>query len=206
MSTHERAEDAPVAERVAVNVATLRESRRLSVRGLSARLAELGRPILPSGVTKVEQGRRRVDADDLVALALALDVTPARLLLPPVAGGEEVTLTPSAVASAATAWAWACGERQLDDPWATGEAFDLDRARRFRVENRPHDPAEALSLDEMDAHREVLAALSAAVAGAQAEGLSLADVLAYVRLTDTARRVTDRARELAAEQEQEDGE
>ena len=53
----------------------------MTVRDLSAKLEELGRPILPSGITKIEQGARRVDADDLIAIATALEVSPTRLLL-----------------------------------------------------------------------------------------------------------------------------
>lgn len=70
----------PVGLRVAENLKRLRG--RVPVRELSARLEALGRPILPSGITKIEQGSRRVDVDDLVALAQALEVSPMRLLLP----------------------------------------------------------------------------------------------------------------------------
>ena len=75
----------PVGKQVAENVKTLRS--RIPVRELSARLESLGRPILPSGITKIEQGARRVDVDDLVALADALDASPLGLLLPN-AGGD----------------------------------------------------------------------------------------------------------------------
>lgn len=199
MATEEGERESPVAERVAVNVATLRESRRLSVRGLSARLGELGRPILPSGVTKIEQCRRRVDADDLVALALALDVTPNRLLLPPVTG-EKTALTPDVECSSATAWAWACGDDHIPDMWAERpEVLDLNRGKRFRVENRPHDPGSSMSLDEMQAHEDTLATLGRGVADARAAGLTLEDVQAYVRLADTMRRVGERLRECREE-------
>ena len=71
-----------VGQHVAENIKALRERRGgMSVRDLSAKLTELGRPILPSGITKIEQGERRVDADDLVALATVLGVPPSRLLL-----------------------------------------------------------------------------------------------------------------------------
>jgi transcriptional regulator with XRE-family HTH domain len=75
----------PVGQAVAENVKAYRSRRRMSLRELSAKLKEQGRPILPSGITKIEHGERRVDADDLVALAIAFNVSPARLLLP---GGE----------------------------------------------------------------------------------------------------------------------
>ena len=65
---------------VAANLRRLREEQHLSLHDLSVRLAALGRPILPSGLSKIEQGTRRVDVDDLVALADALRTVPSRLL------------------------------------------------------------------------------------------------------------------------------
>lgn len=64
---------------VVANVERLRKARRLSLRALSDRLAGLGRPILPIGLSRLSQGKRRVDADDLVALAAAAldDAAPA---------------------------------------------------------------------------------------------------------------------------------
>lgn len=43
------------------------------------------------GIQRIESGERRVDADDLVALAAALDVSPITLLMPAVnTDGSEV--------------------------------------------------------------------------------------------------------------------
>jgi transcriptional regulator with XRE-family HTH domain len=75
------------------NVRALRDRRRLTVRELSQRLGDLGRPILPSGITKIEQGGRRIDVDDLAALAVALNTSPAFLLSP--ADDEKVHVVPS---------------------------------------------------------------------------------------------------------------
>ncbi|MFF7982322.1 helix-turn-helix domain-containing protein [Streptomyces sp. NPDC007901] len=133
-----------VGQRVAKEVARLRG--RTTVRELSARLAKLGRPILPSGITKIEQGSRRVDADDLVALAVALKVTPTRLLLgPPPTGVDEpddpahdeiwewhpwtdsagndrapipvIRLLPELALEPWDAWTWATGDIPLGDIW-----------------------------------------------------------------------------------------
>ena len=65
-----------------------REARGLGYAELSRRLAELGREIPSLGLRRIEAGERRVDADDLVALAIALDVTPLALLLPAAADGD----------------------------------------------------------------------------------------------------------------------
>lgn len=121
-----------VASVVARNVADLRDRRRLSVRALSARLSELGHPILASGLSKIENGDRRVDADDLVALAVALGVSPVRLLLPAEEVGE-VQLTPEQHAAWSSAWEWATGAQPL--PEAHGEAGDPEQ---FERENQPH--------------------------------------------------------------------
>jgi hypothetical protein len=43
---------------------------------------DLGRPIPPLGLRHLEAGNRRIDVDDLVVLADALDVSPLMLLLP----------------------------------------------------------------------------------------------------------------------------
>jgi transcriptional regulator with XRE-family HTH domain len=78
-----RVEQGEVGHTVAAQVRRIRESERLSLQALSDRLAALGRPILPSGLSKIEQGTRRVDVDDLVALAAALETVPSRLLVNP---------------------------------------------------------------------------------------------------------------------------
>jgi hypothetical protein len=49
---------------------------------LSRRLKQVGRPIPPLGLRHLEAGSRRVDVDDLVALAIALDVPALTLLMP----------------------------------------------------------------------------------------------------------------------------
>lgn len=60
----------------------------------------LGRPMQPSGLSKIEHCRR-VDADHLLALALALDVTPNRRRLPG-AAGEDPNMLPATARAATT--------------------------------------------------------------------------------------------------------
>jgi hypothetical protein len=72
----------PTGEHVARTVRRFREARRLGYAELSRRLAKLGRKIPPLALRRIEAGERRVDVDDLVVLALALDVAPMALLLP----------------------------------------------------------------------------------------------------------------------------
>ena len=67
---------------VSANVKSLREQANLSLRGLAKRLAAAERPLTHSAVDQIEKGERRVDVDDLMALAAALDVTVQTLLMP----------------------------------------------------------------------------------------------------------------------------
>jgi transcriptional regulator with XRE-family HTH domain len=65
---------------VAAAVTAHRQRRGWDQRHLAARVTEAGRPMSASVLGKVEAGARRVDVDDLVALAAALEVSPAQLL------------------------------------------------------------------------------------------------------------------------------
>jgi len=100
---------------VVANVVRLRAEQRLSLAELSARLDAVGRPILPTGLHRLENGKRRIDTDDLVALAIALEVSPLTLLLPPTAEvGAEVALANNRVVTAERAWTWARGQLPLE--------------------------------------------------------------------------------------------
>lgn len=98
---------------LATNVAQLRKRRGYSVRGLAGVMAELGRPIDPSGITKLENGTRKPGALDLVALAMALGVSPNRLLLPVDDPRQEIELAPAVATQQSGAWAWADGRSPL---------------------------------------------------------------------------------------------
>jgi Helix-turn-helix len=124
----------PVGQRVASNVSDLRDG--MSLRELSAALGGVGRPILPSGIIKIENGTRRVDTDDLAALALTLGVTPNRLMLGAEHESEPVRLTSQVETTANGAWRWACGEHVIR-PGAHG-APALRDVVAFMAENRPH--------------------------------------------------------------------
>jgi hypothetical protein len=110
----------PIGVAVAQNVETLRELRNLSYAKLSRLLTGLGRPIAPLGLTRIRDLQRRVDVDDLVALALALDVSPVTLLLPDAAavgtsgsapvteGGDDYPRQ--------QIWSWLIAEAPIDVP------------------------------------------------------------------------------------------
>ncbi|MES9804970.1 helix-turn-helix domain-containing protein [Streptomyces cinereoruber] len=99
---------------VAENVRRLREKRGWSTYNLSAKLKEVGRPIAPSAVAKVERAERRVDVGDLAALAAVLDASPAALLLPLDDDPDHLLdVTGAGRVPADAAWAWAFGQRPL---------------------------------------------------------------------------------------------
>jgi transcriptional regulator with XRE-family HTH domain len=122
-----------VGRNVVSNIERLRQARNLSFRGLSERLGALGRPILPAVLHRLSQGKRRVDADDLVAFAAALGVTPADLLLPPDAASDPAAESHPAMREARNL-AGRVGET-LASPGDPVSARRLDRAlTRVRVE------------------------------------------------------------------------
>ncbi|MER6198013.1 helix-turn-helix transcriptional regulator [Streptomyces sp. NPDC001586] len=69
-----------VGVRLAAEVAAHRQRHGWDQAELAARVSDAGRPMSPSVLGKVEAGARRVDVDDLAALARALEVEPSELL------------------------------------------------------------------------------------------------------------------------------
>jgi len=139
-----KVERGPVSERVAENVRRIRTEGRLTLDDVARAMGDLGRPIHKSGLSKIESGERRVDADDLVALALALGVNASALLLPNVAGDEAVDLAPRVSAPAWAVWQWAEGFAPLptrpaddeDDPYNTPDEVDAFRRASWPTSRR----------------------------------------------------------------------
>jgi hypothetical protein len=95
-------------ETVRTNIRRIRENRRIAVTELSAKMAELDRPIPPLGIHRIEDGQRRVDVDDLLTFAVALGVSPSSLLMPYVdSDRDEISFTghPDPL-PAGMAWMW----------------------------------------------------------------------------------------------------
>ncbi len=130
MGTDDGTRDTAAA--VAANLKAVRRRRGLTVRQLSERLKELGAPILPSGITKIEQGDRRVDVNDLMALAAALNISPARLLLPDVGERDLIQITPNMPPQELwLAWDWMEGQSSLS---YDGEHLDKRRVLEYSDE------------------------------------------------------------------------
>jgi transcriptional regulator with XRE-family HTH domain len=70
----------PTGETVRANIRALRAARRLSQADVAAKATAAGRPCRRVMIAKIELGYRRVDVDDLTALAAALGVRPEQLL------------------------------------------------------------------------------------------------------------------------------
>src|SRR5215469_15370529 len=133
----------PIGQNVVRNVEDLRRSRGLSLRELSDRLAAIGRPILSTVLHRLGQGKRRVDADDLVALALVLGVNPSALLLDRDAHDNDmIELAPEVRQRSYAVWKWVDGAMPLpEDPVPPGlAAFETpsERALDFQRYARPH--------------------------------------------------------------------
>lgn len=132
----------PTARRLADSLRRIRRGQNVTTAELSRRLMALGQPVPDTSITKTEQGTRRVDADDLVALALALGVTPNTLLMPETdwLGTRTVhELTPAVAGTAEELWQWAQGERPLPAPVPElPSPADGNRALEFTIRSRPY--------------------------------------------------------------------
>lgn len=121
----------PTGSRVMDAVRQLRQSKGLTYKELSERLENLGRPIPVLGLSRLEKGERRVDVDDLVALAVALETAPNQLLLPEMDiehAADMHPITPAVRETPPLLWAWATGEVPLGHLPSTAAA---DRAARL---------------------------------------------------------------------------
>ncbi|MFE9579955.1 DNA/RNA helicase domain-containing protein [Nocardia sp. NPDC006044] len=109
----------PAGIRVGQRVRDLRRHQGLTLHALASKLADLGRPIDISALAKVEKGQRRIDVDDLMALAVALDASPNWILLPDrVSDDSPIELTPSHQQGGLEVWQWAVRDHpdELDPP------------------------------------------------------------------------------------------
>ena len=137
-----RIELGPTGAAVAANVKRLRAAQGMSLRALSVELERRGRKLNVDAINKIENGAdpdttkgiRRVDADDLVALAAALGVSPATLLLPHDARGTtEVTGVGEVDTGLAWQWLWCNDPIELPDDEATADRV----VTQFLLDARP---------------------------------------------------------------------
>ncbi|MGI8867655.1 MAG: helix-turn-helix domain-containing protein [Mycobacteriales bacterium] len=179
----------PVAQRVAVNVRQLRKRRGLDLADVSDRMRQLGRPMAVGALSKLELGQRRVDVDDLAALAIALNTTPNRLLLSEQATDATVGLTPTVTWTGRQAWRWASGEGVAPlPPWERIPNFD--RSAEWTAESRPHDPPDTTSWREIEEHKSELADFVNALWRTEREtGLPRKAILGFIDSADFLRSI-----------------
>lgn len=107
----------PTGERVAEQVARLRDEKNLTYAGLEQRLESGGHKIPALGLRRIEAKARNVSVDDLTALAVALEVSPLTLLLP-LHGDEQpnsVTGVQGEVGSNVL-WLWGLAQEPISLP------------------------------------------------------------------------------------------
>lgn len=130
---------------VADNIRRARTGRGMTTRDLSERLAKVGHPLDQSAISRVEGQRRRVDVEDLVGFALALNTSPSFLLAavgPDPLDMEEdeplIALTPQVRVGAYFAGEWCRGRLPIHVPSgdeAEGEEpFEPQRIRAAAAE------------------------------------------------------------------------
>lgn len=98
-----------VPETIASRVEAVRERRGYSLRELSRRLDEVGHSMDATALMRLERGERRITIDDLLAVALALDVPPVALFVP-IDTGEAVRVTADMTMDPLQLLLWVSGE------------------------------------------------------------------------------------------------
>jgi transcriptional regulator with XRE-family HTH domain len=142
----------PTGETVRENVIRLRGG--MQYKELAERLVAIGRPIPALGLRRIEAGERRVDADDLVALAVAFGVSPLTLLLP-ADGAYELASPMTGVAGREVAhntqWLWGLGREPLTIPGFGNSSHARRAIREFQVKATPEvEPRSAKVRDWAD--------------------------------------------------------
>lgn len=97
---------------VATNLRTARQAIGMDLRTFADRIKETGRAMSASALSKVENGDRRVDVDDLTVFAYILQTTPAALLTPP-EGAPPPTGVPEGRYGGEELRAWIRGHSKL---------------------------------------------------------------------------------------------
>lgn len=88
----------------------LRDERGLTAEALAHAMSDLGVPWQRDVVANIENGRRTgITVDELLALAVALEVTPAALLFDLEAESAEIAAGVQATPAEALMWTWGMG-------------------------------------------------------------------------------------------------
>ena len=123
-----KTQEGPTGKAVRDNIKRLREDQNLTFAELSRRLDDLDSPIPPLGLRRIEQGERKIDVDDLTALATVLKSSPAYLLLPHVDEASDPAEMTGIKGEAQYLWEWIRGDWSLEE----GGVISLDRMLRSK--------------------------------------------------------------------------
>lgn len=103
-----------LTETIRRRLRALREGRRWSQEQLADAVSKLGVPLHATAITRIERGARRITAEELTAVALALEVTPLALLVDLAA--EQASLAGGVQVIPYEALMWLTGRRELGKP------------------------------------------------------------------------------------------
>lgn len=143
----------PTGQAVRDNIQRLREAQHLTFAELSRRLEAVGNPIPPLGLRRIEAGERKVDVDDLAALAVVLGTVPNYLLMPATnTGNEDATVTGMKTVSAFEVWQWLT---KATIPETYAEPYGSDQALEKLTRSLPAWHLDAL-LDDIKKYSEEL--------------------------------------------------
>lgn len=181
------------------NIRQLRQEQSLELTDLAQRLGDLGHNISVSSLSRLETGKRRVDVMDLMALALALEVTPSRILLP---GGDPASIVSITTGSAPVSiqyvhdWAAGLNPSATFTPWESQQP--LNRAKGLDAVLRAYftaSPTEGLPSKEdyqalhQHASTKAFAQLVHAYREADLDGIEPAHSTLLLGLAETLARV-----------------
>jgi hypothetical protein len=102
---------------LAENIRRIRDAQRLTYAELARLLAEAGREIPVLGLRRIEYKERRVDFDDLLALAYVLKVCPVDLMVSNLATSEPYPVTAEIESTYDDVRDWITGEKPIPVDW-----------------------------------------------------------------------------------------
>lgn len=202
-------------ELIGRNIRAAREAAGLDLKDVAQKLRDTSRPLALNTLSKLETGRRKVAAEELIPLAVVLGVTPNVLLL----GSGETTLGDDATenvdlgsvvllesgvaAPLLEVWRWAQGEEPLRGELRSDSHIklqDLRENREFRTRAKPHDPPAEVSFDDYRAIQEagVLSGIDQAVQELRSRGLPLDIIRQHVDAIRTLEQVRKAVEDQAA--------
>lgn len=117
----------PTSDAVAENIRRLREDQNLTYTQVSELLYSRAHWVIaPTAIRRIEEGGRRVNVDELVALAVALGVSPATLLMPNHANaGAKAKATGTGTQNAVNIWNWLTARNALKGEAAQKELLEF---------------------------------------------------------------------------------